>query len=135
MLVVALLAEKRQEDQPEHVERSEQRGEQADARRESLATVVALEGAQQDRIFAEESGERRKAGDRQRGRQHRAVRPLDLLAEAAHFAHVLLAAHGVNHAAGREEEKRLEERVRHQVEDARAKTRRRRRPGTCSRAG
>ena len=59
----------------------------------------------------------------------------NLLAQAAHLAHVLLAAHGVDHAARREEEQALEERVRHQVENARGDTRPRRRPGTCSRAG
>ena len=40
------------------------------------------------------------------------------LAQAAHAAHVLLAAHGVNHRARAQEEQRLEERMRHQVEDS-----------------
>jgi hypothetical protein len=34
------------------------------------------------------------------------------------MAHVLLAAHRVDHAAGREKEQRLEKSVRHQVENA-----------------
>ena len=40
------------------------------------------------------------------------------LPQAAHLAHVLLAAERVNHRARAEEEQRLEERVRHQVEHA-----------------
>ena len=42
----------------------------------------------------------------------------NLLAQAAHVAHVLLAGEGVDHAAGAEEEQRLEEGMRHQVVDA-----------------
>ena len=48
--------------------------------------------------------------------------------EPAHLPHVLLAAHGVDDAAGAEEEQRLEEGVRHEVEDGRAGQRRRRAP-------
>ena len=44
------------------------------------------------------------------------------------FAHVLLAAEAVDHAAGAEEEERLEEGVGHQVEHGRAGRRRRRAP-------
>ena len=61
-----------------------------------------------------------RAGDGQRGSQHRGVGPGDALAQAAHVAHVLFAAHGVHHAAGAEEEQRLEKGVGHQVKDARA---------------
>ena len=42
----------------------------------------------------------------------------DLLAQPAHLAHVLLAAHGVDHRARAEEQQALEEAVREQVEDA-----------------
>ena len=83
-----------------------------------MSPVFALEGAQQDGVLAEESRERRKSRNCQSGRQHRQVGPRDLLTEAAHAVHVLFAAHGVNHAARREEEKGLEERMRHQVKNA-----------------
>src|SRR5207249_1387536 len=71
--------------------------------------------------LTEEPGEWRKACNRQRGRQHRHVRPANLFAQSAHAEHVLLAAHGVNHATSRKEEQRLEERVGHQMKDARGK--------------
>ena len=47
--------------------------------------------------------------------------PGDLLAQAAHVAQVLLARERVDHAARAEEQQRLEERVGHQVVDARRK--------------
>ncbi len=43
-----------------------------------------------------------------------------VLAQSAHLTHVLLAAEAVNDGASGKEEQRLEEGVRHQVEDARA---------------
>ena len=45
------------------------------------------------------------------------MRDRNLVLERAHAPHILLAAHGVNHRAGAEEEQGLEEGVREQVED------------------
>src|SRR5690242_5443054 len=121
MFVVALLAVKSQEDQPEHVERRKQRGRQPEAIQkvsDIAAAIFALEGAQENRIFAEESCEGWETGNRERGNQHRRVGVLDFLAEAAHAIHVLLAAHGVNHAAGCKKEQSLEKRMRHQVKNS-----------------
>src|ERR1700675_1377828 len=105
MLVVALLAVEREEDQTEHVEGSKQRGEQADG--VERVAALDLKRAEQDGVLAEKAGERRNAGDGQRGDEHGPVGVLDFFAEAAHVAHVLLAAHGVNDGASGEEEKSL----------------------------
>src|SRR5260370_28958600 len=98
---------KGEEDQPEHVEGSEQRGEQAEGV-EDAAAVLALVSVEQDGILAEEAGERRKASDGQRGGEHGEGRPANVFAEAAHAIHVLLAAHGVNDAAASQEQQSLE---------------------------
>ena len=58
------------------------------------------------------------AGQRERADQHRGERPRDFLSEAAHHAHVLLMVHGVDDRAGAEEQERLEEGVREEMEDA-----------------
>src|SRR6267154_5884156 len=112
MFVVALLDMKSQDDQAEHVERRQQCGGQAEPIKSvsgSASAVFVLKSAQQDRILTEEARERRETRDCQCCREHGEVRPADLFVEPAHAVHVLLAAHGVNHAARREEEKRLEE--------------------------
>src|SRR5262249_42560396 len=76
----------------------------------------------QNRVLAEESGVRGNAGDRERGDKHGRVGPLDFLAETAHLGHFLLAAHSMNHRTSGKEEQRLEERVGHQMENARCES-------------
>ena len=73
-------AAEREHVEAEHVERGEHRADQAQrARCRSARTANALE---QDLVLAEEAGERRHAGDRQRRDQQRAVRPRQLRARA-----------------------------------------------------
>src|SRR5882762_10510071 len=72
MLVVALLALKREENKPEHVEGSQQRRGQPEGieRVSNFAPAVfVLERTQQNRVLAEKSRKRRKTRDGQRGRR------------------------------------------------------------------
>src|SRR5580692_594437 len=58
VLVVALFAKEGEEDETEHVESSQQRGEQADGIKNVAsvgAAVFALEGCEQDGVLAEET--------------------------------------------------------------------------------
>ena len=88
----------------------------------------------EDLVLAEEAGERRKAGDGEDRRGHGPEGDGDVFAQAAHVAHVLLAAERVDDGAGGEEEQRLEEGVRDQVEDAGGVGGDAAGRGTCSRA-
>ena len=83
----------------------------------------------EDRVLAEPAGGERECPRSPALPQSSVVeRDRHLLPQAAHLAHVLLAAERVNHATGSEEEQRLEERVRHHDGRCRRRTRRRRRP-------
>src|SRR6267154_3409969 len=124
MFVVTLLALKSEENKPEHVEGSQQRRGQPEGieRVSNFASAVfVLERAQQNRVLAEKSRKGRKTRDGQSGRQHRHVGPANLFAQPAHAVHVLLATHGMNHAARRQAEQRFEERMSHQVKKSRGK--------------
>ena len=59
-----------------------------------------------------------KAGQRQRADDHHDIGIRDAVLQAAHVPHVLLVMHGEDHRAGAEEQQRLEEGVREQVEHA-----------------
>src|SRR5262249_9994854 len=120
MLVITLLTMEGEKDEAEHVEGREKGCKQANYIQRMPATF-ALVRFEQNGILAEESSERREAGDGERGREHGPVKDFDFLAEAAHVAHVLFAAHGMNYGTGCEEEQRFEESVSHQMEDACAK--------------
>src|SRR6266702_3916312 len=120
MFVVALLPVESQKHEPEHVEGSQQRGGQSESIQsvaDLAAPIFALERAEKNRVLAEKPRKRRKSRDGQSGRQHGHVSPPNFLAQAAHTVHVLLAAHGVDHAACGKKEQRLEERMRHQMKN------------------
>ncbi len=76
-----------------------------------------LEGRAENCVLAEKSSEGRNSGDGQRGDEKCSRGGGNFVPESAHLAHVLLAGHGVNHAAGAEEEERFEKCMRHQVEN------------------
>ncbi len=113
--LVPSLTVEREEDQPEHVRRGQERRQRTDRPQQR---VPFNEGLEQDLVLAEESGQRGHAGNRNRADQERPVRDRQFLPEAAHVPDVLLAVQRVNHCAGTEEEQRLEERMRVEMEDA-----------------
>src|ERR1700676_3915575 len=113
VLVSAAVTEERKEEHAEHIKRRQACGDEADNPKQKKA----VEGPAEDFVFAEESGEGKNSGDRQGCDQHGVVRVLDLLVEAAHLADVLLSGHGVNDAAGAEEQKCFEEGMGHEVKD------------------
>src|ERR1700730_8103903 len=117
MSVQERLAPEGQETQTEHAERRKQRRQQT-KRVKNGPTGLALESGEENSILGEKSREEGNAGDGEGGDQHGPKGPANLLTQPAHAAHVLLASHGVNHAARREEEKRFEECMRHQMENA-----------------
>ncbi len=114
----ARLAVEGQEHQPEHVERGHQRGGVTDQPQQAIGAAFGRPGLPQNFVFREKSGEGRDAGDGEGRDEHRPVGDWDAPVQVAHVAHVLLAAHGVNHRARAEEQQGLEESVREDVEYA-----------------
>jgi hypothetical protein len=115
----AALAEERHEEEAPGVVRGEQRDDEADDAEHRHRVRARRERAPEDLVLAEEARERPDARERQDADRHGGERDRHLAPEAAHALHVLLAAEPVDDAAGAEEEERLEERVRHEVEDRR----------------
>ncbi len=101
--------------QPEHIERRDESGNHAN---QPIDRACAI-GFPKNFVFRPEARERRDARDGERGNAHRHKRPRHVNPQPAHLSHVLLAADAVNHRTRREEQQALEERVRHQMEDAR----------------
>ncbi len=104
----------RQVDQAEHVEGGHQRGGKAD----HPEIGAALPSLPENFVFGEEACQAGDSGNRQRRDEHGAEGDRDFFRQRAHVAHVLLAAHGVNHRSSTEEEQSFEEGVGEDVEDA-----------------
>jgi hypothetical protein len=109
------LAEEDDEEEAECIDAGQQRpGEAGDE--EELPIAAARECRGEDRVLGEEAGERRNPDEGERTDQEGDVRLRQRAAEPAHLADVLLAGEVVDDDAGGQEEQRLEEGVRHQVE-------------------
>ena len=105
------------EDHPERVDRGQERA-QVGGHAEERVPAAAVELQRDDLVLGPEARERRDARQREAADDHAAVGERHHLAEAGHAVEVLVAAHRGDHRAGRHEEQRLEEGVRHQVEHA-----------------
>ena len=97
------------EDQPPGVERGQPRRDHGQREGIGREDVLAGERRLDDGVLGEIAGGERKAGERERADHHAPVGELNLVAQAAHHADVLLVMHGHDHGAGAEEQKRLEE--------------------------
>ena len=109
-----------QSDQSQHVEGGqpgrEERGAPEHMPQPGSPIEVRLERGREDGVLREEPREKRHARDRQSRDEERQVRRADLRTETAHLPDVLLATERVDDRARSEEEARLEEGVRHDVE-------------------
>ena len=115
-MVIARIAVERQPEGARHVERGENGGQDADRPERDLP---AQERRPHDLVLRPEARERRQRGERATGDEHRPVGDGHLAAQTTHLPHVLFALHRVDHRSGPEEQERLEERVRGEVEDRR----------------
>src|ERR1700687_4419976 len=114
----SVITKERQEPQPEHVERSDKRGDDTDQPKHPTSVFTRI-SFPQDLVLREKSGKGWEASDRKCRDGHGQESPGHVLPQPAHLAHVLLAADAVNYRTCCEEQQALEECVRHQVEDAR----------------
>src|SRR6266568_6754898 len=95
-LGATILAEECEEPQAEYVERRQKCSEYSD----SPVHQAYARSSPQDFVLAEEARQGRDPGDREGGEGHSPEGPGDVLAQAAHAAHVLFAAYGVNDGTG-----------------------------------
>ncbi len=109
------LAPEGAEDHPPRVDRGQERADVAGHVQRPLPAAL-LADDEQDLVLGEEAREGRDARQRQAADDEAAVGEGHRAAEAAHPVQRLLAAHRADHRARGHEEQRLEERVRHQVE-------------------
>src|SRR2546428_13949670 len=89
-----VLAEKRQEPEPEHVERGQQGSKNPDRPIDGAPIGTGIYSPK-DRVLADEAGERGKARTGKGGHSHRPERPRAVHFQTAQTAHILLAAAGL----------------------------------------
>src|SRR5262252_4377555 len=110
----AVVAEKRHEPKPEHVERRNECGDYPN-QPEHPASMSARVCLPQNLVFAEEARQRPETRDRKSCDRHREERPRNVLTQAAHLAHVLFAADRMDDRPGCQEQQAFKKRMRHQV--------------------
>ena len=81
-------------------------------------SLFARKGFPQDFIFREETRQTGRSRDGQGSDKHRPERHRNLVLQSAHLPHVLFVMHRMDDAAAAKEQERLEEGMRHEVEDA-----------------
>ena len=128
------LAAEDDEDHPEGVGAGQERARET-AGEEHVAVPAARRARPRGSSPSRRSRRGRHADEREPADPEADPRERHQAPQPAHLADVLLAGERVDDDARREEEQRLEEGVRHQVEHRRSRSRRARRRGTCSRSG
>src|SRR5262245_20377790 len=105
---------KRKKHETEHVDCCEERGHARNGPQPRMAVRKRLV---KDLVLAEEAGQAGHARNRQRADQKRPVRDGQFGSQPSHPAQVLLTRQRMNYRTRSEEQQRLEERVREEMED------------------
>src|SRR5262249_35106754 len=122
MFLVSLVAEESDDHHARHVESRDSRSQQPDSikyRSETSGKHRRTARSPKYLVIAEEVRKERKSGYGHHAHKHRPASDLHVLAQAAHITHILFVMHSDDNAARSQEEKGLEEGMRHDVEEAR----------------
>src|SRR5438309_7150492 len=111
--ITAILAKKRHEPEPEHIEGRQESGNQS----HQPVNPTGLVCPPQNFVLAEKGCKWRNSRDRDGRKGHRPKRPWDLFAQPTHFAHILLAADSMDHRTRGQEQQAFKKRMRHQMKN------------------
>src|ERR1041385_2196941 len=92
-------SEESQEQQPEHVKCSQQRGNDS----YSPGNRALIKSIGQDLVFREEAGKRRNPCNRQNTNKERDVRHRDILSQSTHLPDILFVMHRMNDRSSTQE--------------------------------